>query len=65
MLALYCTHSADPLSNLQCEFDSVDAAKNFAEKNGWKYYVYEQPKKKKIRGEKLYAHNFSWDKYVC
>mmetsp|Transcript_10335 Transcript_10335/g.31133 ORF Transcript_10335/g.31133 Transcript_10335/m.31133 type:complete len:168 (-) Transcript_10335:43-546(-) len=57
--------NADPMSNIyDLNFDSQEAAVAFAEKNGWKYYVYEQPQnnKKKILGTKMYGKNFSWDK---
>eukprot|EP00035_Acanthoeca_spectabilis_P020288 m.432108 g.432108 ORF g.432108 m.432108 type:complete len:172 (+) comp17390_c0_seq1:41-556(+) len=56
--------SADPMSNLHdLNFDSKEAAVRFAEKNGWKYYVYEQPQndKAKLLGKKAYGDNFSWD----
>eukprot|EP00037_Helgoeca_nana_P037973 m.18430 g.18430 ORF g.18430 m.18430 type:complete len:173 (+) comp9651_c0_seq1:305-823(+) len=57
--------NADPMSNVfDLNFDSSEAAVRFAEKNGWKYYVYQQPEsdKKKLLGRKAYGSNFAWDK---
>jgi len=54
--------TADPLSNLELDFDSLESAQYFCEKNGWDHYVYYQPKKKFIGGNKSYGAAFSWDK---
>ncbi|KAK3097008.1 hypothetical protein FSP39_005554 [Pinctada imbricata] len=54
------TSSGDPLSNLNCEFNSKEDAITFVEKNGWKYYVEERKEMKQLR--KSYGANFSWNK---
>jgi NADH dehydrogenase (ubiquinone) Fe-S protein 4 len=55
-------YRADPLSNLELDFDSLEAAKHFCDKSGWDYYVYMQPKKTWKGGKKSYGEAFSWDK---
>lgn len=54
--------TADPLSNLELDFDSLESAQHFCEKNGWDHYVYYQPKKTWIGGKKSYGAAFAWDK---
>eukprot|EP00040_Diaphanoeca_grandis_P000971 m.17093 g.17093 ORF g.17093 m.17093 type:complete len:165 (-) comp11328_c0_seq1:108-602(-) len=55
--------TADPLSNLVVDFETLEAAQSFCQKNGWSYYVYAQPKKILAAGKKKgYGANFSWDK---
>eukprot|EP00039_Didymoeca_costata_P033437 m.42349 g.42349 ORF g.42349 m.42349 type:complete len:159 (-) comp9872_c0_seq1:993-1469(-) len=54
--------SADPLSNLELDFDSLDAAKAYCDKHGLVYNIVEQPKKRSVAGKKSYGANFSWDK---
>ena len=55
--------SADPLSNMNgvVEFNTKEEAINHCEKNGWKWMVTSEERKKKER-VKNYGVNFSWDK---
>ncbi|OQV17160.1 putative NADH dehydrogenase [ubiquinone] iron-sulfur protein 4, mitochondrial [Hypsibius exemplaris] len=53
--------SADPLSNLAVTFSSKEDAIQFAEKNGWNYFVEEPQPVWKFK-PKSYGLNFSWDK---
>ncbi|KJE88732.1 NADH-ubiquinone oxidoreductase IP subunit [Capsaspora owczarzaki ATCC 30864] len=52
--------SGDPLQALDLEFDTLEAAIAFAEKNGWGYSVDE--KIPPVRRIKSYGANFSWSK---
>jgi len=54
------TSSGDPLSNLKCQFESLEDAIAYCERNRWKYIV-EQPQNLRRR-VKSYGDNFSWDK---
>lgn len=52
--------TGDPLSNMNLDFGSKEAAMAFCEKNGWDYYVDEPAPKRPPR--KNYGDNFSWNK---
>jgi len=54
------TSTADPLSNLEVEFEGKEEAIAFCDKNGWAWEV-QQPPQKAPRA-KSYAANFSWNK---
>uniref|UniRef100_A0A7R8ZEU9 NADH dehydrogenase [ubiquinone] iron-sulfur protein 4, mitochondrial n=2 Tax=Timema TaxID=61471 RepID=A0A7R8ZEU9_TIMDO len=56
------TSSGDPLSNLKLEFSTENAAIEFCEKNGWKWFIEEEKDKAKVQKVKSYGHNFSWNK---
>ncbi|CDS14003.1 hypothetical protein LRAMOSA06174 [Lichtheimia ramosa] len=50
--------SADYQQGLQMTFDTKEAAINFAERQGWDYYVHEPAPKKFVKKE--YADNFKY-----
>ncbi|KAG0411202.1 hypothetical protein HPB47_011667 [Ixodes persulcatus] len=50
----------DPLSNMNINFSSKEAAMSFCEKNGWEYFVDEPAPRRSPR--KSYGDNFSWNK---
>ncbi|EEC18742.1 NADH dehydrogenase, putative [Ixodes scapularis] len=52
--------SGDPLSNVNVNFSSKEAAMSFCEKNGWDYFVDEPAPRRSPR--KNYGDNFSWNK---
>ncbi|CAM1298949.1 NDUFS4 (predicted) [Pycnogonum litorale] len=52
--------SGDPLSNMNLPFMLKEDAIKFCEKNGWDYYIEEQPAKSTRK--KSYAANFAWNK---
>ncbi|ESP05265.1 hypothetical protein LOTGIDRAFT_102351 [Lottia gigantea] len=52
--------SADPLSTMNCEFNTVEQAQKFCEKNGWEYFV-EKPHVPTFK-KKNYGDNYSWNK---
>jgi hypothetical protein len=52
------TASRDTMQQVQLQFDTLDEAKAYAEKNGWQYTV-EQPHERAIR-PKAYADNFAY-----
>ncbi|XP_062516333.1 NADH dehydrogenase [ubiquinone] iron-sulfur protein 4, mitochondrial-like [Corticium candelabrum] len=52
--------TADPVSNVHIEFETVDEAVTFAKKNGW---LYEVDKKQEVKPKwKSYGDNFSWNR---
>lgn len=52
--------SGDPLSNLNMEFDTPEAAVEFCQRQGWPCFV-EPPHRPKLN-IRSYGANFSWDK---
>ncbi|KAL7058436.1 hypothetical protein AAHC03_017224 [Spirometra sp. Aus1] len=52
--------TGDPLSNVSMKFPTAEAAVEYCNSQGWKFFV-EEPKKTHIV-PKSYANNFSWDK---
>ncbi|KAB7507432.1 NADH dehydrogenase [ubiquinone] iron-sulfur protein 4, mitochondrial, partial [Armadillidium nasatum] len=52
--------TADPLSNLEVDFDCKEEAIAFCEKNGWAWEMQKPPQK--APRAKSYAANFSWNK---
>lgn len=52
------TSTADPLSNLQMQFETAEDAIRFAEKNGWAYDLKEPIPRDKVYGQNKYSHNF-------
>ncbi|CAG8451044.1 5275_t:CDS:2 [Paraglomus occultum] len=50
--------SADPVQAIQMKFATKEDAIFFAEKQGWDYYVQEQPKEKFVK--KMYADNYKY-----
>ncbi|XP_065059817.1 NADH dehydrogenase [ubiquinone] iron-sulfur protein 4, mitochondrial-like [Rhopilema esculentum] len=52
--------TADPLSNMELQFDTRESAIAYAETQGWKYEV-DEPKTTSIK-PKSYGANFSWNK---
>jgi len=57
------TSSGDPLSNTQAEFSTLEEAVNFAEKNGWDFFI-ERPPSTEVRSKFRpgYEANFSWNR---
>ncbi len=57
------TSSGDPLSYMEVDFKTREEAVEFAEKNGWEYFVEEPPKTKgKPKFRASYAATFSWNR---
>lgn len=54
-------YSGDPLSNMQVDFSSKEAAIEYCERNNWNWFVEAeaQPPKERVKN---YGVNFSWNK---
>lgn len=52
--------TGDPLSNMQIQFETKEAAIDFCDKNGWEWFV--EPEKPKPTRVKNYGVNFSWNR---
>eukprot|EP00752_Nemacystus_decipiens_P003569 g3291.t1 len=52
------TSTADPMSNVQLSFSTIEQAIKFCKKRGWKYEVKAPAKREAVFGKFAYSHNF-------